>query len=119
MEFTVIDALITSVIGVGVVMSILALIAVLIILSSKAIRAIEAKAKAKAKTDTPVVAPVSTAELSPVSANDREVELINTDEKTAAVIMAIVSQKSGIPVERLSFKSIKLLDNEKKGADAK
>lgn len=116
MEFTIIDALVTSVIGAGVVMSILALIAVLIILASKAIRAIEAKAVKKA--DAPVAAPV--AEASPsVVAVDREVELIGTDEKTAAVIMAIVSKESGIPVERLSFKSIKLLDSEKKGDEAK
>ena len=43
-----------------------------------------------------------------------ELELVDTDEKTAAVIMAIVSKKSGIPLNRLSFKSIKLID-EKKG----
>ena len=54
----------------------------------------------------------------PEGMNEGEVELINTDEKTAAVIMALVSHNSGIPLNRLSFKSIKLLDDEKKGADA-
>ncbi len=38
-------------------------------------------------------------------------ELVNTDEKTAAVIMAIVSNQSGIPLERLQFKSITLMED--------
>ncbi len=41
-----------------------------------------------------------------------ELELIETDEKTAAVIMALVSYKSGIPLNRLSFKSIRLMEDE-------
>ena len=50
----------------------------------------------------------------PAGMNQGQLELIDTDEKTAAVIMAIVSNKSGIPLNRLSFKSIKLLEDEKK-----
>ena len=49
----------------------------------------------------------------PAGMNQGELELINTDEKTAAVIMAIVSDKSGIPLNRLSFKSIKLVEDNK------
>ena len=40
-----------------------------------------------------------------------ELELVETDEKTAAVIMALVSYKSGIPLNRLSFKSIRLMED--------
>ena len=32
------------------------------------------------------------------------------DEETAAAIMAIVSHESGIPLEKLEFKSIKEID---------
>ena len=39
-------------------------------------------------------------------------DLIDTDEKTAAVIMALVSNKSGIPLNRLSFKSIRLMEDK-------
>ncbi len=39
-------------------------------------------------------------------------DVIGTDEKTAAVIMAIVSHKSGIELNRLSFKSIKLMEDK-------
>ncbi len=113
-NFTVTDAILTSVIGIVVVMVILAIIAVLIILVSKVIRAFESKVAASESVvgSAPAVTPM------PEGMNQGEVEIIGTDEKTAAVIMALVSHNSGIPLNRLSFKSIKLLDDEKKGADA-
>lgn len=39
-------------------------------------------------------------------------ELMDTDEKTAAVLMAIVSERAGIPPERLRFICIKKLEDE-------
>ena len=98
------DALATSFIGITTVIIILAIIAVLIILVSKVIRAIEGAATKKA---APAGVPM------PAGMNQGELELINTDEKTAAIIMAIVSDKSGIPLNRLSFKSIKLVEDKK------
>ena len=115
MEFTLTDALATSLIGITTVILILAIIAVLILLVSKVIRAIEsktAKAPTVAKAAAPVAAPAGVP--MPAGMNQGQLELIDTDEKTAAVIMAIVSNKSGIPLNRLSFKSIKLLEDEKK-----
>lgn len=41
-----------------------------------------------------------------------EIKLIDVDEPTAAVIMALVSHNSGIPLEKLDFKSIKLLEDK-------
>ena len=105
-------ALAVSAIGLSTVIIILAIIACLILLVSKAIRTLEATFAKKApagNTETSPAAP--TAE----SVSQGQVDLVNTDEKEAAVIMAIVSDKSGIPLERLSFKSIKLLDEKKKG----
>jgi hypothetical protein len=40
-----------------------------------------------------------------------ELKLFGVDEKTAAMIMAIVSDESKIPLAELQFKSIKLLEN--------
>ncbi len=40
-----------------------------------------------------------------------ELKLIDVDEKTAAMIMAIVSHESRIPLSELSFKSIRALDD--------
>ncbi len=105
------EALAVSFIGIATVIIILAIIACLIILVSKAIRAIEAKASGSEKA-TVTVPPAVTA---PAAQSQGQVDLIGTDEKEAAVIMAIVSKKSGIPLERLSFKSIKLIEDEKKG----
>lgn len=108
------DALATSLIGITTVICILAIIAVLIILVSKVIRAIEGAATKNAPA-TPA-APAASAPAGvpmPAGMNQGELELINTDEKTAAVIMAIVSDKSGIPLNRLSFESIKLVEDDK------
>ncbi|MDD2502996.1 MAG: OadG family protein [Clostridia bacterium] len=41
-----------------------------------------------------------------------ELRLKNVDEKTAAMIMAIVSDESSIPLSELRFKSIKLIEEE-------
>ena len=119
-DFTIVDALLTSVIGIATVMVILAIIAVLIILVSKVIRAIEGKSSSKKAAVAPTAEQTAPAPMGvpmPAGMNQGQLELIDTDEKTAAVIMALVSHNSGIPLNRLSFKSIKLLDDEKKGAD--
>lgn len=105
------EALAVSLIGIVTVMIILTVIALLIILVSKCIRAIEAKA---VKPIDEVTIPSPAAAVRAEKISQGQVELIDTDEKTAAVIMAVVSNKTGIPLERLSFKSIKLID-EKKG----
>ena len=109
------DALATSLIGIVTVICILAIIAVLIILVSKVIRAVEGAASKKAPEAPAAVATASTPAGVPMPAgmNQGELELVNTDEKTAAIIMAIVSDKSGIPLNRLSFKSIKLVEDNK------
>lgn len=107
------DALAVSLIGISTVILILAVIACLILIVSKIIRSIEAAA-AKKKPAVAEAAPAATPSGVPMPAgmNQGELELIGTDEKTAAIIMAIVSDKSGIPLNRLSFKSIKLMEDE-------
>ncbi len=65
---------------------------------------------AKKAPETPDTAPIKAAPVSkPAPAG---VTLENVEEKDAAVIMAIVANKSGIPIERLSFKSIKLTEDK-------
>lgn len=116
MEYTITDALVTSAIGISVVMMILAVIAVIIVILSKIIRAVESGFKGATSTaEIGGTASAPAAKPMPEGMNNGEVELVGTDEKTAAVIMAVVSQKTEIPLNRLSFKSIKLLDENKKG----
>lgn len=107
------DALAVSLIGVTTVIIILAVIACLILLVSKVIRAIEGKANSKKAADAPAEATAAAAGVPmPAGMNQGELELIGVDEKEAAVVMAVVSHKSGIPLNRLSFKSIKLMEDK-------
>lgn len=109
------DALAVSLIGITTVICILAVIAVLILLVSKVIRAIEGKSSSKKAAVAPTAeqtAPAPTGVPMPAGMNQGELELVGTDEKTAAIIMAIVSDKSGIPLNRLAFKSIRLMEDE-------
>ena len=60
--------------------------------------------------DTPVQ-PVTLVSSSPgLDMSVGKLQLKKVDEKTAAMIMAIVSDESGIPLSELRFKSIKLLE---------
>ena len=74
----------------------------------KTVKGEEKKAAPAPSAVSPAAAPVA-------GQTQGQVDLIGTEEKEAAVIMAIVSNRIGIPLERLSFKSIKLLEDEKKG----
>ena len=119
MKMPLFEALMTSLVGIVTVMIILAIIAMLIILVSKVIRAFEnaaAKKKAAPAAATAPAAPTGkpTGVIPVAGVSQGTIDLVNVDEKTAAIIMAIVSDKSGIPLNRLSFKSIKLVEDEKK-----
>ena len=98
------QTVLTAIIGILTVLLILAVIDLLIMLVSKLIRAIEDKNEPKE---------AETIEKKPETekaAENENVELVGIDEPTAAVVMAIVSDKTGIPLERLKFKSIKAKD---------
>lgn len=85
---------------------------ILYVYITKAVNAKKAPAKPE-KTAAPAApekAPVAAANVPGTSSGD--LELIGVDEKTAAVIMAIVSNKSGIPLNRLQFKSIALMEDK-------
>ncbi len=73
----------------------------------------EKSAASAAPAEEKKQAPVSAAPVAaPEGVSCGQVDLIETDEKTAAVIMALVSHKSGIPLNRLSFKSIRLMEDK-------
>lgn len=113
------EALSVSVTGIIVVMIILALLAVIVVLLSKAIRAVESKTHKKNAnpTEEKVLNPVikeqkngNSLKALPETQSIGSLDLYKTDEKTAAIIMAIVSNESGIPLNRLQFNSIKLIE---------
>ena len=99
-------AALVAVVGFITVIVILAIIDLFI----KAIAAIFDKTSetAKAPAVTTPAAPAAPA-AQPAQSG---VELVGVDEPTAAVIMAIVSHQSGISLDRLAFKSIKLSEDK-------
>lgn len=103
-------ALILSLIGFLVVFLILGIIAAFV----KIMGAILSKTGTKAAaTETVPTAPAIKGTPLPDTTSQGTLDLINVSEKEAAVIMAIVSNKSGIPLNRLKFNSIKLISEDK------
>lgn len=110
------ETLLVAVAGIAVVILELALITVIILGISKTMRAIEGKLSKSGEeipeatvTPVPVAAPAPVAPAAPAAAYvpAGSIQLIDVDEPTAAVVMALVSNQSGIPLERLAFKSIR------------
>lgn len=116
---TIGEALNVSATGFIVVLIILALLACIIVVLSKVIRLFDSDRKNKVKknvevsTFDSVSAPAKTENNTPAPQVQvpTSLELYKTSEKTAATIMAIVSHESGIPLERLAFSSIRLVDS--------
>ena len=111
------DVLMVCVVGIVVVIIELALIAFCITGVSKAINGLtkatkkKMKAEATAQTGSAPAAVSAPAQAAPAAVVvKKDPELIDVDEKSAAIIMAIVSDETGIPLERLAFKSIKKID---------
>lgn len=111
------DSLLIALVGILVVLIELALLAVIIVLLSKLIRVFEKKSAHSGKAaaqpvETPPVIPIQPAPAAaeravPAAAGGNGILLVDTDEQTAAMLMAIVSNQTGIPLERLQFKSIR------------
>ena len=99
-----------AVTGMVFVMAILAGLCVLTALLSK----ISKRGAAAARPELPEPGLPARAEPEPAKIQGPEIpqiELIETDEATAAVIMAIVAERSGIPPERLDFKRVRFLND--------
>ena len=69
----------------------------------------EKKAEAAPAASAPAAAPAPAAE---EEFSSGTLKLKGCDEKTAAMIMAIVSDNTGIPLSELVFKSITLVENK-------
>ena len=103
-----IDSILVSVFGMGVVFAVLIALSAIVVIQSKIVGAFMKKNSAKAAVNdvsAPVVEPLLDKGITP-----GQMKLIGVDEKTAALIMAIVSDESKIDLSELQFKSIKVMD---------
>lgn len=99
------DAGITALLGYGVVFFGLILLMIVVILLGKAF--VAAGKKNAPQSISPATAPVA-AKPAPGSAG--QLKLYNVEPKTAAMLMAIVADKLGKPINELRFISIKEVD---------
>ena len=106
----ILDAAVVALLGYSVVFFGLILLMVVITVMGKIFMAKDKKAAVKASTAASAVAPAAAApvqqeELAPGSAG--QLKLYDVPPKTAAMIMAIVADKMGKPLNELRFISIK------------
>ena len=97
------DASVVAVLGYGVVFLGLIFLMIVVMIMGKAFTA--AEKKAVASEPAPQEAPAAPAPEAPGSAG--ELKLHNVDPRTAAMLMAIVADKLGKPLNELRFISIK------------
>lgn len=103
-EMTISRTLLISLVGFLIVFFILGILAVFVKSMGKVFDKINEKKKPQTmpKVPTPVGIPL------PENQSEGSIELVNVSEEDAAVIMAIVSHRSGIPLNKLKFNSIRL-----------
>ena len=114
-HLTTSEMLLNAGIVILVVFAVLLLMYILISISGKIIAGISklgTKEKQPEKAEAPAAAPAAAAAESEEVFSSGSLKLKNCDEKTAAMIMAIVADDSGIPLEELVFKSIKLVEKD-------
>ena len=108
----ILDAAIVAVLGYAVVFFGLILLMGVIIIMGKAFMAKDKKAAAAAKAavaaaPAPAAAPAAPAAPQPAPGTAGQLKLHDVNPKTAAMIMAIVADKMGKPLNELRFISIK------------
>ncbi|AZV57473.1 OadG family protein [Clostridium sp. AWRP] len=103
---TFFNSLKVSLFGITIVFMVLIILNILVRIQSAVIRSINKKNNQRLKVEKD-----NKLELKQnIKVSGEKLKLINTDERTAAIIMAIVSDESKIPLEELQFKVIKCLD---------
>lgn len=112
-KFTVPQGLLLALVGFCLVICVLFVLMGFIYLLSFVVRKFEGKGKQsadKSKVESP--APASEPELAPGSSG--AIKLYNVDERTAAMIMAIVADELQTPLNELKFISVKEVTEEGK-----
>lgn len=120
-KISVLDALILSLLGIAIVFVVLIVLMFIIWtmgkvgekspeIAAKLPKLPKIKFGKKKDEEQPAPEVVGEQELAPGSCG--ELLLVKTEEREAAMIMAIVADSTGIPLNQLKFKSIKRIDQE-------
>ena len=104
-DISILNASIVALLGYALVFSGLIVLMVVIMALGKAFT-VSAK-KSKKEEVAPVAAPVEAAPLPVAPGTAGQLKLYNVEPKTAAMLMAIVADKMGKPLNELRFISIK------------
>ena len=107
-KFTIPQGLLLALVGFVLVLVVLAVLMGFIYLLSYVVRKIEGVGKKAPATETAS----ASAELAPGSSGD--IKLYNVDDRTAAMVMAIVADELQTPLNELRFISIKEVSEEEK-----
>ena len=110
MNFTVLDALGYSVLGICVVFLMLVLLMIVIYIFGKTMGGKKQQAETHPAAPQPVAAAPAPAAAPAAPKSGRaydEVKLYNVDDRTAVMIMAITASQVDIPLNQLHFVSIK------------
>ena len=106
-NISIANAGIVALLGYSVVFFGLVLLMGVITLLGKAFVAAENKAKAAAPVAAPAAAPAPAVTADPAPGSAGKLKLHDVEPKTAAMLMAIVADKMGKPINELRFISIK------------
>ena len=100
------------ILGILAVIAIIALLAAVVVLIAKICKVVDHVAVSPSAPAPVYTAQASTPLYSSASASSYSdaIRLINVDDKTAAMIMAIVSDEIKVPVDKLRFRSIRCID---------
>ena len=108
-DMSIADAGIAALLGYAVVFTGLALLMVVVILMGKIMTSRKKAAPAPA---APVPVEASAPDIPPAPGSAGQVKLYNVPDREAAMIMAIVADKMGKPLNELRFLSIKEVESD-------
>jgi hypothetical protein len=106
----IIETLAVSLFCIALVFFVLSFLFLLVKILTKVLGVINTKLIAATDNKTIVQDTYSNEDMNSNGYSSGELKLINVDEKTAALIMAIVSDETKIPLSELVFKSIKAVN---------
>lgn len=104
------NSLSVSLFGMSVVFVVLIVLSAVVAIQSKLVKTFGKRANVSGSVESAVNTDENVATTVETDTSTGEFKLTGVDERTAAMIMAIVSHESQIPLSELQFKSIKAVE---------